>query len=225
MARPQLVFFDVNETLLDLTPLKASVAEVLGGTTDSAVLWFTTLLQHSLVATVADRYHNFDELGAACLRMLAGRQGIELSKEDAERSLAPMHRLPPYGDVIPALQRLRDAGFRLAPLTNSSKAALADQMANSGLVGFFEVLLSVEDVGLYKPHPQVYRWGASQVGVDVSECLFVAAHGWDVAGASWAGMKTAFIARSGQQLFPLGPPIDVILPSFTGLPDALSKMI
>jgi len=53
MARPEVIFFDVNETLLDLTPLKESVGETLGGRPELAPLWFTTLLQYSLVATVA----------------------------------------------------------------------------------------------------------------------------------------------------------------------------
>ena len=97
-------------------------------------------------------------------------------------------------------------------------------MENSGLAGFFEAWLSVEDVGLFKPHAHVYRWAARRAGVGVSECLFVAAHGWDVAGASWAGMRTAFVARPGQQVFPLGPAIDVTVPSFEGLPEALLAM-
>ncbi len=97
-------------------------------------------------------------------------------------------------------------------------------MQNAGLARFFESLLSVEEVGLYKPHAHVYRWAARRVGVDVSECLFVAAHGWDVAGAAWAGMRTAFIARPGQQVFPLGPATDIAVPSFKGLPDALVEM-
>ena len=131
---------------------------------------------------------------------------------------------PPHPDVVPALERLRDAGFRLVTLTNSSKSAVVDQMQNAGLARFFESLLSVEEVGLYKPHAHVYRWAARRVGVDVSECLFVAAHGWDVAGAAWAGMRTAFIARPGQQVFPLGPATDIAVPSFKGLPDALVEM-
>jgi 2-haloacid dehalogenase len=221
MARPEVIFFDVNETLLDLTPLKRSVGEALGGRPELAPLWFTTLLQYALVATVAGRYSNFDEIGVACLRMVAKNHGVELDGDAAERYLAPMRRLPPHPDVVPALERLRDAGFRLVTLTNSSKAALADQMEHAGLAGFFESLLSVEEVRLYKPHAHVYRWAAHRVGVDVSGCLFVAAHGWDVARASWAGMRTAFIARPGQQVFPLGPAIDITVPSFEGLPDEL----
>jgi len=221
MARPEVIFFDVNETLLDLSPLKESVGETLGGRPELAPLWFTTLLQHSLVATVAGRYHNFDEIGAACLRMVAKSQGLELGGDAAERCVAQMRCLPPHSDVVPALQRLRDACFRLATLTNSSKSMVADQMQNAGLARFFEALLSVEEVGIYKPQTHVYRWAARRVGVDVSECLFVAAHGWDVAGAAWAGMRTAFIARPGQQVFPLGPAADIAVPSFKGLADAL----
>lgn len=224
MARPEVIFFDVNETLLDLTPLKESVGETLGGRPELAPLWFTTLLQYSLVSTVAGRYNNFDEIGAACLRMVAKNLGLELGGDVTERCLAPMRCLPPHPDVVPALERLRDAGFRLATLTNSSKSAVVDQMQNAGLARFFESLLSVEEVGLYKPHAHVYRWAARRVGVDVSECLFVAAHGWDVAGAAWAGMRTAFIARPGQQMFPLGPATDIAVPSFKGLPDALVEM-
>ena len=73
-------------------------------------------------------------------------------------------------------------------------------MEHSRLAGFFEAMLSVEEVGLYKPHAHVYRWAARKLGVGVAECLLVAAHGWDVAGASWAGMRTAFVARPGQQV-------------------------
>ena len=75
------------------------------------------------MATVADRYRNFDEIGAACLRMVARNHGVDLDEDAAESCLAPMRSLPPHPDVVPALERLRDAGFRLATLTNSSTAA------------------------------------------------------------------------------------------------------
>jgi FMN phosphatase YigB (HAD superfamily) len=134
MARPQVILFDVNETLLDLKLLKESVGKALGGRPELAPLWFTTLLQHS-----------------------------------------------------------------------------------------FEVVLSVEDIGMFKPHAHLHRWAARRVGADVSECLLVAAHGFDVAGVAWAGMKSAFIARPGQQLFPLGPTPDIRIPSFSELPRELAK--
>ncbi len=222
--RPKVIFFDVNETLLDLKPLKESVGKALGGRPELVPLWFTTLLQYSLVTTVADRYRDFGDIGVACLRMVAETHGVELGEATAKEAVAPIRSLPPHPDVTPALERLRDAKYRLFTLTNGSDAAVADQMKNAKLDKLFEAALSVEGVGMYKPHAHVYRWAARRVGADVSECLLVAAHGWDVAGAAWAGMRAAFVARPGQQPFPLGPTPDLTVPTLKELPDALAKL-
>lgn len=221
MIRPKAIFFDVNETLLDLTPVKETVSKALGGRPELVSLWFTTLLQYSLVTTVADRYSDFGALAVACLQMVAKGQGIDLSETAARQAVAPIRALPPHPDVVPALERLRDAKYRLFTLTNSSDAAVADQMKNAGLDTLLEAALSVEGVGLYKPHAHVYRWAARRVGVDASECLLVAAHGWDVAGAAWAGMRSAFVARPGQQQFPLGPTPELEVATLEELADTL----
>ena len=52
LERPKVLFFDVNETLLDLTVMKQSVGDALGGRSELLPLWFTTMLQYSLVSTV-----------------------------------------------------------------------------------------------------------------------------------------------------------------------------
>ena len=221
MARPKVIFFDVNETLLDLKPLKESVGRALGDRPDLVPLWFTTMLQYSLVTTVADRYSDFGDIGVACLLMVARNQGIDLGEDAAKKAVAPIRSLPPHPDVAPALARLKDAKYRLVTLTNSSDAAVADQMKNAKLDKLFEAALSVEGVGLYKPHAHVYRWAARRMGADVSECLLVAAHGWDVAGAAWAGMRTAFVARPGQQPFPLGPAPELMVATLAELADKL----
>jgi 2-haloacid dehalogenase len=203
--RPQVLFFDVNETLLDLTAMKESVTSALGGRDDLLALWFTTLLHYSLVETTAGQYHNFDVVGAAALRMLARNYGILLSEGEARAAITPMRTLPPHADVASALANLRDAGFRMAALTNSSKAAVASQIGHAGLSDFFETLLSVESVRKFKPQTEVYRWAVREMRVEAEDCMLVAAHGWDVAGALWAGCRAAFVGRQGAQLYPLAP--------------------
>ncbi|HEX9881210.1 MAG TPA: HAD family hydrolase, partial [Hyphomicrobium sp.] len=76
---------------------------------------------------------------------------------------------------------------------------------NAGLADFFERKLSVEDVLVFKPHTLVYRSAAHKMGIDGSECMLIAAHGWDIAGALWAGWRAAFLSRPGAQLYPLAP--------------------
>jgi len=224
MSRPKVIFFDVNETLLDLNPVRKTVGEVLGGRAELVPLWFTTVLHYSLVTTVAGRYRDFGEIAAACLRMVAGSQGIALDDAAAAEAVAPIRSLPPHPDVIPALEHLAAAHYRLFALTNSPEAAVAEQLDNAGLGPLFEAALSVGEVGLYKPHADVYRWAARRAGAEAAECLLVAAHGWDVAGAAWAGMRAAFVGRPGQRLFPLGPAPELEVATLGELADKLEAL-
>ncbi|RYF37306.1 MAG: haloacid dehalogenase type II [Cytophagaceae bacterium] len=219
--KPKVLFFDVNETLLDMTVVKTRVGSVLSDPA-AAELWFTTTLQYSLVMSVSDQYAGFSEIGAATLQMMARKKGIDLSEADAKAALSPMRSLPPHPDVIPALERLKAHGWRMAVLSNSSQAGLKPQMAYAELERFFERQLSVESVQKFKPHVDVYRWAAKEMDVDSSDCMLVAAHGWDVAGAKWAGWRTAFISRQGQQTFPLGPKPDIEAGGLLALVDFLN---
>jgi 2-haloacid dehalogenase len=222
--RPKVLFFDVNETLLDLTAMKESVTSALGGRDDLLALWFTTLLHYSLVETTAGQYHNFDVVGAAALRMLARNYGILLSEGEARAAMAPMRTLPPHADVASALANLRDAGFRMAALTNSSKAAVASQIGHAGLSEFFETLLSVESVRKFKPETEVYQWAVRKMGAEAEDCMLVAAHGWDVAGALWAGCRAAFVARQGAQLYPLAPEPEIVEPDLAKVAEKLTAL-
>lgn len=218
--KPQVLLFDVNETLLDLAPLKTRIGDILIDP-GKAELWFAMTLQHSLTMTVSGQYASFPDIGAAVLRMLARNSDLTMSEADAKDVLSVMTRLEPHPDVVPALERLRAGGMRMACLTNSSQASLALQMKHSKLEPFFARQLSVESLGKFKPHADVYGWAAHEMASEPAICMLVAAHGWDVAGAKWAGLQTAFVAREGQQKFPLAPAPDLDVAGLSGLADAL----
>ena len=218
--RPLVVLFDVNETLLDIKPLQKAVTDVLLDE-GAANLWFTTMLQYTLVMTVSDQYASFGDIGAAVLQMLARNRDIALKADDAKQVLSVIRRLPPHPDVRPALDRLKTRGIRLAALTNSSQEVVEAQMKHAGLDGFFERMLSVEQPRQFKPHRAVYHWAAGEMGVAPGECMLVAAHGWDVAGAKWAGLRAAFIAREGQQMFPLAETPEVDAADLLGFAEKL----
>ncbi len=219
--RPEVLFFDVNETLLDISPLQSSVAQALGGNEDAAKLWFTTVLQYTLVESAAKQHHAFDQIGVAVLRMIAGNHHITLSEEQAREVLMPIRSLAPYQEVEEALTQLRRAGYQMVALTNSSSSVLKDQIKYAGLNSFFGYTWSVADIGLYKPHREVYQWAAQRYGADPRDCLLVAAHGWDVAGALWAGLRAAFTQRPGHQLYPLAPEPEHTSPDLSGLVEYL----
>src|SRR5918997_3589991 len=193
--------FDVNETLLDLGALDRHFEQVFG---DASVrrAWFLQLLQSALVATVTDTYSDFGTIGGAALKMVAEREGLDLSDEDKQMILGGMRELPPHPEVAESLERLRDAGLRLATLTNSTQQVAEAQMANSGLRAYFEQILSADAVGRLKPAPEPYRMAAQSLGVGVEGVRLVAAHAWDVAGAPRARRAAALVVGSGVGLPP-----------------------
>ena len=202
MSKPQVIIFDVNETLLDLAPLKTSVANALGGHEEFVPLWFSQMLHYSLVETLSDHYHGFGEIGTAALMMVAESQGIDLDKEAAQKTISePMSSLPPHPDVIPALKALAADGFRLVSLTNSSQEGMETQLRNAGLTDRFEKSFSVESVKKFKPHPAPYQMVLEELGVAAKDALMVAAHAWDLVGAKNVGLQTAFVARPGTALY------------------------
>jgi 2-haloacid dehalogenase len=207
MAR--VCVFDVNETLLDLGALDPHFERLFG---DAGVrrAWFLQLLQSALVATVTGAYSDFGTIGGAALDMVAEREGIDLSEEERQRILGGMRELPPHPEVAGSLDRLRDAGLRLATLTNSTQQVAEAQMESSGLRGYFEQILSADAVKRLKPAPEPYRMAAESLGVEIGQVRLVAAHSWDVAGALRAGCAAAFVARQGMVLDPLVERPDVV---------------
>ncbi len=222
MSRPKLIIFDVNETLLDLAPLKTSVGKALAGREGLLPLWFSTMLHYSLVETLSENYHGFSEIGTAALMMVAETQGVDLEYEDAKAAIVtPLRTLPPHPDVIPALRALRSQGFRIVSLTNSSSVGVETQFKNAGLTDLFEKRYSVENVQKFKPHPDTYRMVIDDLGVQPEEVLMVAAHAWDLAGAKNVGLQTAFIARPGKTLYPNVQRPDFVVSNLADLVDVL----
>ncbi|MEO5697831.1 MAG: hypothetical protein ABIQ60_11945 [Burkholderiaceae bacterium] len=82
-----------------------------------ATLWFLAMLHHSLVMTVSGRRAEFSDVGVAVLQMLGRNRDVIIGDDDARDIHAGMRRLPPHADVVPALQRLQRAGFKLVTLT------------------------------------------------------------------------------------------------------------
>lgn len=205
----RVLIFDVIETLLDLRALDPAFEAVFG---DRSVRqqWFQQMLQSALVATVTDAYRDFTQLGRAALEITARRHGIDLSAEQQQQILGTIRQLPPHPDVVDGLSRLRDAGFRMAALTNSTGEVAEAQLQHAGLRHFFELALSADIARRLKPAREPYRMAAQRLGVEPADVRMIAAHAWDVTGAIRAGCAAAFVARPNMVLDPAGEQPDVV---------------
>jgi 2-haloacid dehalogenase len=203
--RPQVILFDVNETLLDMSSVKLAVNSAFSNKA-AFTIWFGLLLQHSLVATVTDSYFAFGTIADAALDMTASKlEEKPLTLVEKHDITSLMSKLPPHPDVPAGLRQLREAGYRLIAFTNSPPATLAEQLRYAELTDYFEQQLSVDAVRRYKPHPDTYTYATQQAGVAPADAMLVAAHGWDIAGALHAGLTAGFIDRPSQGLYPLAP--------------------
>lgn len=220
-AMARVIVFDVNETLLDLTALDPPFERAFGRPGVRRE-WFAQLLQSAFVSTITDRYADFGTIGRAALEMVAQRNGIELGAGDRDAILGTMRQLPPHPEVPSAVERLQEAGIRLAALTNSTEAVATAQLTNAGLTPLFERILSADTAKRLKPAREAYETAASALGVGVGDMRLVAAHAWDIAGALRAGAAAAFVARPGMVLDPLAPSPDIV---GTDLAEVVEKIL
>ncbi|GAA0220626.1 haloacid dehalogenase type II [Cryptosporangium japonicum] len=201
-----LWIFDINETMLDLTPLDGVL-----GSPAAREEWFALVIQGALVSAATSRYRNFAELGAASFRHLRGADASTAGLG------ATMRALPAHPDVAGGLGALRAAGHRLVALGNSPKAVIDAQLGHSGLEASFDAAYSADQVGALKPSAAPYRFVLEQERVEPSAAVMVAAHGWDIAGAQAAGLRSVFVARPGRAVLPGEPAPDAVVGDFAAL--------
>jgi len=196
-STPSVVVFDVNETLSDMSPMGERFAEI-GAPAQLAKLWFATLLRDGFALTAAGDNGSFAGIGAEVLRGLLADADTGTDPERAvEHVMAGMAGLGLHPDVAGGVRALRAVGYRLVTLSNGSAGVAEKLFETAGLRDQFERLLSVEDAPGWKPAPGAYHYAAEACATDPGQMLLVAVHPWDIHGAARAGLRTAWINRTG----------------------------
>jgi len=192
-----VVLFDVNETLSDMAPMATRFQDV-GAPPALAATWFASLLRDGFALTAAGASAPFAVIGAEVLRTLLPAYQLNRSLDEAvEHVLSGFGALPVHPDVPEGLRALVTGGQRLVTLSNGAAAVAEGLLERAGLTRYVERLLSVEDAGAWKPAAAAYRYAAAQCGVEARELVLVAVHPWDVDGAGRAGLRSAWLNRSG----------------------------
>ena len=199
------VILDVNETMLDLGALEPLFVEWFGDPL-ARKEWFAQTLHFALTLAATRGFKSFGEVGAAALAEIARRHRVSLPDNAPTRLREAMLSLPAHADVEPALRLLRDAGLVTAALSNNPLPVVREQLRHAGLAPLFTEIMSVDEAGALKPAPEVYQFATRRLGLAPRSIWMVAAHGWDIAGATRAGLRGAFVARPGQLLDPFAPP-------------------
>lgn len=196
--RPRMIracVFDAYGTLFDTASAVRSGVDALGETAPRlAALWRDKQLQYSWLRAVQDRHADFWQVTGDALDFALDALGIA----DAglrERLMQRYLKLDVFPDIPMVLRQLREAGSATAILSNGSPAMLMAMVANAGLAGLFDHVLSIEEVGVYKPHQKVYRLACDRLGLAANAIAFVSSNGWDAWAASAFGMHAIWCNR------------------------------
>ena len=213
--------FDAYGTLFDvasaLDPCRAALGEAAPRL---AALWREKQLAYTWLRAAQGRHADFLAVTGDALDYV-----LEALALDPSRFRAPLMegavRLTPFPEVPAVLRRLRAAGLLVAILSNGTPAMLAAMVRHAGLDGLIDPVVSVEEAGVYKPHPSVYARAVERTGVPAGAIAFLSSNGWDIHGASAAGLTTVWCNRSGQPDERLPGRADFTIPTLDGLPPLL----
>ena len=199
--------FDAYGTLFDFASAAAGCADVLGDKAAAVTaLWRDKQLQYTWLRGLQGRHADFWQVTGDALDFTLETLGIA-DANVRDRLMGLYRTLDCFPEVPQVLRRLKQAGFVTAILSNGSPSMLADAVDGAKLGSLLDHILSVEEVGVFKPDARVYRLAVDRLGVPASAISFQSSNAWDAYAASAFGMRVVWCNRYGQrrERLPGGP--------------------
>jgi len=191
--------FDAYGTLFDFAAAAKGCRDLLGDDIDRLTgLWREKQLQYTWLRAVQDRHEDFWQVTGDALDFALETLGIE-KPGLRERLMTLYLTLDAFPEVPAVLERLKQAGLQTAILSNGSPKMLDAVVKSANLVGLIDAVLSVEEVGIYKPHPKVYQLAVDRLKVPASAIAFQSSNAWDAYAASAFGMQVVWCNRYAQR--------------------------
>lgn len=212
--------FDAYGTLFDVFSVTALCEELFPGQgTPLTQLWRAKQLQYSTLRSLMGRHATFWQVTEDGLVYASRSLGLDLTVAKRQQLMDAYLTLTAYPDVRPGLQALKQAGLRVAILSNGEPKMLQAAAESAGIDQILDDIISVEDIGVFKPKPEVYGLIQKHLPGEKSEIGFVSSNSWDVAGSGSAGLTTFWIQRRATEpQEELGFPATHIIHAVTDLP-------
>ena len=210
MNNIQALVFDLYGTLCDVHSVASACdARFPGRGREISVVWRQKQLEYTWMRSLMGCYENFEKTTHDALAF-AGRQlGLDLPVQAHAELCNAYLKLAAFPEVPAALQELKSMGLKLAVLSNGSSRSIDSVVTNAGIASSFDELISVAEVGIFKPARRVYALAERRLGVPQSAILFVSSNSWDATGASYYGYSTCWVNRGNGCFEELGRSPDV----------------
>jgi len=191
--------FDAYGTLFDYASATTRCRDVLGDRFDALTgLWREKQLQYTWLRALQGRHANFRQVTGDALDFALATLGFDDAKLRA-RLMDLYLALDAFPEVPGVLRRLKAAGLKTAILSNGTPDMLDAAVRNAGIGELLDAALSVDAVGVYKPHPKVYHLAVDRFGIPAAAISFQSSNAWDAWAGSAFGMRVVWCNRYGQR--------------------------
>ncbi|MCA8928798.1 MAG: haloacid dehalogenase type II [Alphaproteobacteria bacterium] len=192
----QACVFDAYGTLFDFSSPMQRRREKIGPEADRFnLLWRQKQLEYSWLRSLMGIHADFWQVTAEALDYALAACNIDnpaLRAELMELYLS----IAPYPESLATVERLKAAKYQTAILSNGSVTMLTAAINHARLTPHLDAVLSVDEAGIYKPHPRVYQLVLDRFNLQAHQVLFVSSNAWDVAGAAHFGFQVAWCNRA-----------------------------
>lgn len=217
--------FDVYGTLVDPLDMQQHLKGLVGEKAAAfSQLWREKQLEYTWRRSLMQQYEDFEVCTRQALEYTT--QALEVSLTDTQRLqlLDAYQRLPAYPEVIAGLTALGEAGHRLYAFSNGTQSMLGTLLEGNGVLRYLDDVVSVDEVGVFKPAPETYWHLAERTESVPDETWLISSNPFDVIGAKAAGIRAAWLRRDPKRVFdPWGVEPDLTIKELTELLDALPR--
>jgi 2-haloacid dehalogenase len=190
--------FDAYGTLFDYSSAVARCSADLGASCEQVNrVWREKQLQYTWLRTLQGRHADFWQVTGDALDFALAASGID-DRGLRDRLMNAYLTLEVFPEVPPVLQSLKSMGSKTAILSNGTPEMLRAAISNAKIEHLLDAVLSVEEVGVFKTHPNVYQLAVDRLGVGAERIWFISSNAWDAWGASAFGMRVAWCNRYSQ---------------------------
>ncbi|CAA9460807.1 MAG: Putative FMN hydrolase; 5-Amino-6-(5'-phosphoribitylamino)uracil phosphatase [uncultured Rubrobacteraceae bacterium] len=210
---PEALGFDIYGTLVDPLEMDEHLREMVGEGADRfSALWREKQIEYTWRRGLMREYADFGVCTRQALDFAALSFGLEISDDGREGLVEEYQNLRPFPDVLCGLERLRSEGHTMVAFSNGVERTARVLLERAGVLDHLEAVVSVDDLGTFKPDPEVYRYLARRLDRPVGETWLVSSNGWDVIGAKSAGLRAAWVRRNPATVFdPWGIEADLVV--------------
>lgn len=198
IKQKQYFVFDAFGTLFKTSEVKTELAKIAGDKTDNLIqVWRNKQLQYTWLRNEMNQYQPFNLVTKAALDYSMRLNGI--SNKKVFDILLPLYDTPQLIDGAKNLVKiLKDNGKTVAILSNGTRSMLDNGVQLTGIQYYVDTILSVDDIGVYKPRPAVYQMALDKLNTTIKDVVFFSSNQWDISGASTFGLDACWINQYGE---------------------------